>query len=110
ESGSDRVSETVAEDLWHGTTRDAFSSGRRWKRSSLTLESKIEIPTDRSSNPEEYYPPRPRPDADAIRHRTAQTRLREDAERGRRDGRHERGAGRDRRGGGVGRGDGPRAG
>src|SRR2546426_2829282 len=71
---------------------------------------KIEIPTDRKLGPEEYHPPRPRPDTDAIRDRTPEARLREDAERRRRDGRHERGAGRHCRGSGVGRGDGPRAG
>src|SRR2546427_13263868 len=71
---------------------------------------KIEIPTDRKLGPEEYHPPRPRPDTDAIRDRTAEARLREDAEGWRRDGRHERGASRHRRGGGVGRGDGPGAG
>src|SRR2546426_12183891 len=71
---------------------------------------KIEIPTDRKLGPEEYHPPRPRPDTDAIRDRTPEARLREDAEGWRRDGRHERGASRHRGGSGVGRGDGPGAG
>src|SRR2546422_8811939 len=71
---------------------------------------KIEIPTDRKLGPEEYHPPRPRLDTDAIRDRTPEARLREDAEGWRRDGRHECGASRHRRGGGVGRGDGPGAG
>src|SRR6266581_3075426 len=73
------------------------------------FKSKLEIPTDRKLGPEEYHPPRPRPDTDAIRDRTAEARLREDAEGWRRDGRHERGASRDRRGSGFGRGHGPRA-
>src|SRR2546427_5514950 len=67
---------------------------------------KIEIPTDRKLGPEEYHPPRPRLDTDAIRDRTPEARLREDAEGWRRDGRHERGASRHRGGSGLGRGDG----
>src|SRR6266705_6648863 len=62
---------------------------------SNDFQSKLEIPTDRKLGPEEYHPPRPRPDTDAIRDRTAEARLRDDAEGWRRDGRHERGASRD---------------
>src|SRR5439155_24363947 len=71
--------------------------------------SNIEIPTDPKLAPEEYHPSRPRPDTDEIRHRTAEARLREDAEGWRGDGRHECGESRHRRGSGIGRGDGPGA-